>query len=383
MKSETQNKIQMSAAPGAAHAPAFFRPATAPGFFKAAANLQRKETPEIQRESIDGSCNTSRREYIQEAVTRAYGDLTAVLPMLRERPVPEHVNNALWMAFRDQSAGTADNVLFNIRRLQEAITSARFSCANSSNDSQCTGNTYGHAPLGVPNGVITLCDPKFFDMSMYAQSRGVIHEAAHMYLSMEDRGYFMGGYDSLCTENAHPSGTFNPADTNSGTEGDNPAYRLENADSYGCFVHMLRNWSGARLSRQSAAYRGDNLSIATEDITNDIYTESLTPQIHTFRVAGAPVNSGFRYRWRISANGRDYTPTATGGSNAGAFLEENREVYVSAALRQIFLRDGVRRVTLTCEIELYGPGPGGRLPSPVITKTLDLGIVVGREPGDI
>ncbi|HEY0608012.1 MAG TPA: hypothetical protein VGD35_00120 [Chitinophaga sp.] len=363
----------------------FFRPVATPAFFKAAANVQRKEMPEIQRESIDSSCNTSRREYIMETVTRAYGDLTAVLPMIRERPVPENVNNALWMAFRDRSPATADNVLFNIRRLQEVITSARFSCANSSNDSQCTGNTYGHAPRGDLNGVIVLCDPKFFEeMSVYAQSRGVIHEAAHIYLSMRDRGYFMGGgNESLCTESAHPAGTFDPGHTDSGTEGDNPAYRLENADAYGCFVHMLRNWSRARLSRQSAAYRGDNLSIATDDITNDIYTESLTPQIHTFRIAGAPVNSGFRFRWRLSANGTDYTPTAIGGSNAAAFLEENREVYVSAALRQIFLREGLRRVTLTCEIALYGPGPGGRHPSPVITKTLELGIVIGREPGDI
>ncbi|GAA0560423.1 hypothetical protein GCM10009415_48070 [Chitinophaga japonensis] len=361
--------------------PAFFRGTSGPGFFPAA-HTGRGQTPEIQRESIDSSCNTPQQEYITDAVTRAYGDLTAILPLVRERPVPEHVSNALWLAFRNNSVATADNVLFNIRRLQEVITSARFSCATRSGDPECGENTYGHAPRGMPGGVIVLCAPRFFDMSIFAQSRGVIHEAAHMYLSMRDRGYFYGDGENQCTETAHPTGNFDPGHEDSGTAGDHPSYRLENADAYACFVHFLRYWPRERLRTRSAAFRGDQLAIAADDITSDVYTEATTPQLHAFRITGMPANSGFRFRWQLRANGTDYTPAAMGSAAAGAFSEDNRAVYIPTSLRRILQREGVRRATLICETALYGPAPGDRFPAPVISTRQELNIIEGREPAD-
>jgi hypothetical protein len=337
---------------------------------------------QVQRWTID-NCSTSQQYYIEDAITRAYSDLTTALSLVQQRPVPDRVKNALWLAFRDDSDATADLALNNVKLLHKQITGTHFACSDKGADSDCDENL-AYAPIGKPQGIVTICRPQFFaaDMSMFDQSETVVHEAAHMYVSMRDRGYF-AQHANLCAETAHPSGTFDPAAAKSGTAGDNPAIRLENADSYGCLVHYLRYLDPAALQSRSAAYRGDNLSIVgLDDMMSELYTRATIPQLHRYGIRGAPENSGFQYRWRLQAGTVSYNPATSGRGSASAFAEDNLEVYFDSDLTKRLEADHVTKVTLVCEMQVFG-AYGDRFAPPVITKNRDLTVVFGPPPFDL
>jgi hypothetical protein len=322
----------------------------------------------IQRWAVSG-CTTPQEEYINDAVTRAYSDLSAVLPAVSARPVTEAVKDALWLAFRDDSDSTADLAKDNVGRLKDQITGTRFVCVNRESDRECRRGTLAYAPLGDRAGAVSICRPQFFDadMSVYAQSETVIHEGAHMYLSMEDRGYFAAP-QNLCSETPRPSNTTDRGARDSGTAGDNPALRLENADSYGCLVHYLRYVPSQRRHDTASGYRGANLTIDSEDLLFTIYTRATAPRAHKFSVGGLPENSGFRFRWTLRAGGHLYNPSSNAdGVDAGAFDERNDAVFVSTPLARLLWNGGVRQATLVCEIELFSPH-ADRFAPPVIIK---------------
>src|SRR2546423_595921 len=336
--------------------------------------------PRIQRWAVKG-CKGIQETYVDDAVTRAHGDLSNVLPKVGVRPVTEAVKDALWLAFRDNSDATADLALNNVRRLKEQITGTRFACVDRVSDDECKGETVAHAPIGKPAGTVSICRPQFFagDMTMFAQSETVIHEAAHMYLSMKDHGYFAAP-TNLCSETPKPKDVKDPGARESGTAGDNPAYRLENADSYGCFVHYLRYVSGDERHKTAEGYRGANLSIKSEDGLNTIFTRAFAPQLRKFSIAGLPSNSGFRFRWKLHTDKKDYDPTPLGGgANAAAFDEANAEVYFPNALATRIWNDGVRHAKLVCEVEIYG-AHGDKYAPPIITKETNVTVEDSAPP---
>ena len=341
---------------------------------------ESREPSRIQRWAVNG-CTNTQETYINDAVTRAHDDLSKVLPKVNVRPVTEAVKDALWLAFRDDSDATADLALNNVRRLKEQITGTRFACADRGSDDECKRGALADAPKGKPGGVVNICRPRFFaaDMTMYAQSETVIHEAAHMYLSMEDHGYFAAP-ENLCSETPKPKDVKDPGARDSGTAGDNPAYRLENADSYGCLVHYLRYVSGDERHKTAEGYRGANLSIKSEDGLNTIFTRAFAPQLRKFSIAGVPSNSGFRFRWKLRTDKKDYDPTPLGGgANAAAFDEANAEVYFPNALATRLWNDGVRHAKLICEVEIYG-AHGDKYAPPIITKEANVTVEDSAPP---
>jgi len=333
----------------------------------------------IQRWTIN-SCTFPEQVAIEGAITRAYDDLTLVLPHVKQRPVPDNVKNALYLAFRDDSDATADLVRDNIGRLQSEITSTHFVCVDRDHDRTCSdGDAVAYSHHGDPAGVVTICRPRFFsdDTTIYAQSETVIHEAAHIYLSIMDRGYF----SNRCAETATPPGVFDPSGSLSGTAGDNPALRLDNADSYGCFVYFMRYLQPPALQSTVTGYRGVDLAIEQVDDL-DLYTQATTPQLHRYRVAGVPDNSGFQYRWELKGGSVTYSlASLTGGGTTSAFSENNRQVYVPAVVAHLLEENRVAQVTLVCEIQFFR-AYGNRFVPPVVTKKLGLTVVVGRPPVD-
>ena len=336
------------------------------------------QAPLIQRWAVKG-CAKTEETYIDDAVTRADDDLSKVLPRVSVRPVTEAVKDALWLAFRDDSDATADLALNNVQRLKAQITGTRFACADRNSDDECKRGALADAPKGKPGGTVNVCRPQFFapDMTMQAQSETVIHEAAHMYLSMQDRGYFAAP-EKLCSETAKPKDVKDPGARDSGTAGDNPAYRLENADSYGCFVHYLRYVSSKERHDTATGYRGANLKIDSEDLGSTIYTKADVGPHNKFSIGGLPDNSGFRFRWKLHTDKKDYTPSSSDG-NAGAFDETNKSVFFPNPLVKRILDDGVRSAKLICEVELYG-AYGDRFAPPVITKEANITIQEGAPP---
>lgn len=346
-------------------------------------NSRQPTLPPIRRWAIEG-CTDPQEEYITDAVTRAYEDISQVLPLVNQRPTPDVVKSALWLAFRDDSESTVNLARANLQRLKQQITSTHFICTDRGVDPECKSDTLAHAPIGDVRGRVSICRPNFFDTdtSMYAQAETVIHEAAHMYLSMQDHGYFTN-QGNLCAETARPAGISNPAQAESGTAGDNPAYRLENADSYGCFVHYLRYEPPEGLQTRASSYRGGNLTIEpVDDLLLEAYTQVSTPQAHRFRIGGVPPNSGFRFRWRVEAGGEVFNPASTGDGSANAFREDNQEIYFPASLLRRLERDRVSQVHLICEIQLYGETGLNRFAPPVITKEADIVVVIGPPPFD-
>jgi uncharacterized protein DUF4157 len=339
--------------------------------------------PQLQRWAI-AKCLPSEEEEVVSAITRAYADLTAVLPRLKTRPVPDRVKDALWLAFRDGTDPTADLVADNVARLQSQITGTRFFCADATSDDGCKRGDYANATTGNPQGYTTVCRPQFFasDMSPQARSQTVIHEAAHMYLSMKDRGYF-ASKGNLCAETAHPAAPFDPQHKDSGTAGDNPAIRLENADSYGCLVHYLRYLQGDTLATTAASYRGASLAIKPlDDLDGTLYTRASIPPRHRFGITGVPDNSGFQYRWYLWAGSTAYEPKTTGRGNASVFADDNTEVYVSTELGRRLEQDHVTQAMLVCEVQLFGAF-GDRFAPPVRAEHLDVKVVAGPPPFDL
>ena len=334
----------------------------------------------VQRWAISG-CTVPQQDYIDEAISRAYEDLRVVHTLLTERPVPDNVKNALWLAFRDQSDATADLARDNIGRLSQQIANTHFQCADHGTDSTCTETTLAYADAGT----VTLCRPNFFadNMSMLAQAETVIHEAAHVYLSSLDWGYFTHTHD-LCSETPHPRGQFDDRGLGgySGTAGDNPAYRLENADSYGCLVYYLRYMGSSTLQTQGASYRGENLAIEpVDDILPELYTQVTTPELHRYRIRGVPENSGFQFRWSVQAGPNVFNPSSTGSGSASAFAEDNQVIFIPASIARFAESNHLSNVTLTCEIQLFRGTE--RMPARVITKTAVLRVVVGPPPIDL
>jgi hypothetical protein len=229
--------------------------------------------------------------------------------------------------------------------------------------------------------------PQFIDagMGINDQSKGIIHEAAHKYLSLDDTGYFASGQSS-CIETQHPNGVFDAATEASGTEGDSPSLRLRNADAYGCFVHFLTHETRQMMNARVEDFRGDNLRIVvhTEGIEGHvIYTDTDMPFDPSFIIGGVPVTSGFKFRWYLQVDSRLFSLSSRDtGHLAFEFDERNREVNADRNLRNILQNNGITSGDIVCEIQLFSPY-GTTFPSPVITKRLPVIIRNGRDPVNI
>jgi len=230
----------------------------------------------VQRWTID-DCNTAQSEYITDAISRGFTDLTTALRLVSVRPVTESVRDALWLAFRDSSDSTVELVTNNIRHLQNRLTSSNYKCQPSSHPS--CGDHCGYVEYGgTTTTFVYLCMPTFSNFSYLGQARCVVHEAAHQYLGLDDTGYFSA---AACEETPRRTRPNNAEDKDSGTAGDNPIHRLNNADAYPCFVHYLVHMTPEARSGAAASYRGANLQIEPRETT--IYTQTNTPSDPLFR----------------------------------------------------------------------------------------------------
>jgi hypothetical protein len=345
---------------------------------------QGGECVAIQRESTE-SCTKPETDYIGDAVTKAYADIGKVLPLMTPRPLTDDVKNALWLAFRDDSDSTADKVSKNLQTLRNNITGTHFTCQHSQDDAyakECAGGIYGHVKgqAGKHVDPVFLCMPQFSNLNTIGQARAVIHETAHRFLNVEDTGYFTM---PDCLETPRPAKS-TAQDKDSGTAGDAPVYRLNNADAYACFVHFMVYTTAADRTSRAQAYRGANLTIdkKTRGVEGEvIYAETKTPADPTFSAGGVPANSGFRIRWRFEAGGAsfDLTPAGHYSGSTNTFDEENKSVSVSSEVRTALAGKNLTEGKITCEVQLFGSAKDQPAP-PTVTKELSVKIRGGRDP---
>jgi hypothetical protein len=342
---------------------------------------QRGAGKSIQRESIE-DCTRPEADYVTEAVTRAWNDIRELLPLIDRRPLRESVSNALWLAFRDETESTATAVANRLRTIKDSIIHGQFICRRRPHPDylrSCNEESYGFVSWveeggrSTPLNPIFLCMPQFSDLNYYEQSRAVIHEAAHRYLNRQDTGYFTS---PDCLETGPQRRGVQPNDPHSGTRGDSPALRLNNADAYACFVHFLRYTPRSEMGARAESYRGTNLTIEARGGTY-VYTQTGSAAEPSFRITPAPDDAGFRFRWRLEANGRVYRLAHRSSTDPSDFNTQTTEVYVPQETRAALARDHVRAATIICEVQLYAGGPEA-----IVTRRIEVTVLDEPDPFD-
>lgn len=330
--------------------------------------------PALQRWSLS-NCNQAQTVYVEDAFAKSYDDLTKAVSMMSP-PTSPFVKNALYLAFRDDSEDTANKARERIGKLQKNITSTHVTCQPDTH-ADCKdkdGSIYDGYHTG---GEVYLCMPKYTNLDPIRQSNVLTHEAAHKYLDVRDTGYFTNN----CDETASRPG---PEDKDSGTAGDNPVYRFNNADSYSCFVHFLVRRKVAEVEKSAGEFKGSGLEMEAKE--KFIYTVTAMPSrdAGAFRILGAPTNSGFRYRWKFtSAAGEEFPLAAMNNStrNPALFEDDVTAVYVPSESRRLLGEKKVKKATVECLIQLFKPDKGDYVP-PTVTKSVEVDVYEGQDPFD-
>jgi hypothetical protein len=363
----------------------------------------------VQRWAIK-QCTPSQRYAIEDAIAKAFADLTAVQKLLNRTPVSTDINNALWLAFRDDSPKTLERVRDDIGQLKNKLTSSRIIC----DDKGCEEDEWGF----VENEIIHICAPKFFELKKVdgqpqktsktgkkfsgladrsrEQSHTLIHEAAHLYLHKKDRGYFDL---EACRETDSTPRKKIPkrwsVEAASGTKGDDPITRLDNADSYPCFVFLLlylpkgdadrSDIKAETLDARAQAYRGETLSIEPQDTDRrringeiTIFTQTTNSMRSLFTITRIPENSGFRFRWKLITAKHEFKLDSPNHSDTSSFDEDNKAVFISNQVRSSFGPADMGAATIRCDIQLYRPSSDKVVP-PVVTRTIEISIAQGQE----
>jgi Domain of unknown function (DUF4157) len=351
----------------------------------------------VQREVIE-NCSTPQNEAIAEAITQAYSYLGSAIRAL-QAPLTIAARNALWLAFRTDTEDVAQAVLANLQHIRNNITRTTYRCnqPSDSNYGADCANTNTFTPYGYvsrtsvcgngqgrPVSPIYLCIPSFTNLGMVKQGLTIIHEAAHLFLNICDTGYFT----DTCGESA-ASGTLSADAPRSGTAGDNPALRLNNADAYACLVHFLVHTRAAQAQASADAFRGNNLQIRSDEGTV-IFTQTRRPSSPTFYLDGIPGlwarrfhDSGFQFRWTLlGGNSINYSLYSEYGSDAAVLDGANVRVSVSQMVRTLLEGNNVSSATIICTIEVVS-GSGDRFAPVMLERRLSVSIVAGQDPFDL
>ena len=213
----------------------------------------------------------------------------------------------------------------------------------------------------------------------------VIHETSHNFLGSADHGYFT----TECSETAPTSAQQAPQDLASGTAGDNPLFRFDNADSYACFVQFIVRSGAAALRRQATDYRAGNVRIEAEDTTTIFVQPPSGRRDPVFRLTGLPPNHGFRFSWRLLMAGREFRLQSDQSADTWTFNAATTRVSISAALELLLRSSGVSSATIVCDIALFEPAGHSRgvprpypnpFDAPVVRKTLEITLARSEDP---
>lgn len=332
---------------------------------------------------------------VDEAVTEAFTLITRAINIMDTVPMPGTVNDALFLSFRDTSEATRNTVRQRLGTIRGHIRTATYQCTSSGEEGfdGCTSrsgnqrNAYvSHTDDGgrrVFIGNIMLCLPAFSGNPLAEQAGTIIHELAHYYLGVDDTGYFRAD----CAESARPAAATDESHEDSGTEGDAPATRLFNADSYSCFVHFLAVMPVRDMETRAAGYRGESLSIGSPDGVT-IYDETTVEQEPIFNIEGIPGmeghrihTSGMRFRWMLHADGTDFRMMSRyEPASSHVFHRGHTQAFVSRTVRSILAGRGVTSGEVVCRIMLPPQNIAGNTDGVVIEKRLPVVIARGMDP---
>lgn len=249
-------------------------------------------------------CDSSQSDLISAALSKARSNITAVLPALTASPLTADLQNALWLYFRDSSADTAQKVAENLRKIESKLSGISYECENDCQDDD-KGTLMGYTRLGTVVtglGSIHLCMNNL-KPNADAVARTMTHEAAHLALTATDSG---GYYDSDCSESEQTVTSGTPT-------------KLDNADSYCCFVENWLTKSGAQRTQTKKDLTGDSIAGIKQSPPGPIDLNGTAKKpIFTMTLDRGPLAQvpGVSYRWVFrDEQGRSYQMTDIDGQS--------------------------------------------------------------------
>jgi hypothetical protein len=307
----------------------------------------------VQRATFE-DCTTAQQGTISPAIGIAVGWLNTAISALAVNPLDARTSNALWLAFRDDSRATADTVRGKLSMIRSALPSATIECEQPNGvgyDFICGADTIGYtSPLSLfySIGNIHLCMGHWDSDNDTYHAHALIHESAHLFCQTSDAGYF----DSRdCTDT-------------SDTASLGQASRLDNADSFACFVRMTIASDAMSLTESRADYSGATMfeirqlpvgaiDLNAADVRRPLFS------VHKATMRPAATIPGFQFRWVIrDENDNRYLMIGIDGESVFHF-GDHVWARIGRATRALLKERGIRVAEVLCRLSI--PQIGDRL----------------------
>jgi len=284
-------------------------------------------------------CTSDQTTAIQEAVSQALADLDGAIGALSARPLSEHAQHALFLAFRAGDDAAADDVLSDLRAIRDGLPTVGIQCEQKEDMLFCTEGTAAYTNLA--SGVIHLCMNDWDDSDPVTENpRTLIHEGAHAFAGAPtvDDPYF----DHTCDETE-------------GTSGYSSEYRLGKADPLACVVYHLRHRTAGSAKFLKELYSGEALKQIVQSKPTGPISLSAGPDKPLFLLDRAPVAGGFTLRWRLYDDAdRHYLLRGEENDEPLDWLSftDQSQAIIGRKTRDLLAKRGVTNGTIKCTIRL-------------------------------
>ncbi len=284
-------------------------------------------------------CTSDQTAAIQEAVSQALADLDGAIGALSARPLSEHAQHALFLAFRASDEAAADGVLSKLREIRKGLPAVGIQCEQGEDPLFCSEGTAAYTNLA--SGVIHLCMSDWDDSDPVTENpRTLIHEGAHAFAGAPsvDDPYF----DHTCDDTEDTSGL--PSE-----------YRLGKADPLACVVYHLRHRTAESAKSLKELYSGEALKRIVQSRPTGPISLSGAPEKPSFLLDKAPVAGGFTYRWRLYDDAdRHYLLRGEENDEPLDWLSftDQSQAIIGRKTRDLLAKRGVTKGTIKCTIRL-------------------------------
>ena len=257
---------------------------------------------------------------------------------LAVRPLTVEARSVLLIAFRDGSDATATNVQGHLDSISAGWDALDLTCERR--------GTSGYPPCVDMSGTIAggytedrspnavhLCEVEWQGLANNDLKENVlVHEASHHFGRRGVEAY----YAPTCADNAAVNGL-------------DPAARLQNADSFACFVWMMNQtpeWIRTRMGQASG-------SQVTLSQTPEGPVDYLSPQhVPMFRIGGQ-VPEGAQFIWSVRDEARrQYTMWCGTASRSASDPSDCRAAYIHASTRSVLRAREVRAGWVVVNVRL-------------------------------
>jgi outer membrane protein OmpA-like peptidoglycan-associated protein len=305
-------------------------------------------------------CTPDQETSIQEAMSRALSDLDGAIATLAARPLSEHAQNAMFMAFRVSDDKATEDVLANLKKIRAGLPGVTIECDQPSDvNVVCRGETA--AATNIITGKVHLCMGDWDSSDKVKENpRTLVHEGAHRFAGAPGEGqdpYF----DSGCDES-------------SDTAAWGPGGRLGKADPLACVVYHLTHETAEITKDLKQLYSGESLTSIVQTKPKGPISLRGAERKPAFILNKAPVAGGFSFRWRLfDDSDRHYLLRGRESDEAldwHSFTDQSSAI-IGSKTRDLLTKRGVRKgvIEVTARIPLV---KGGRTVSEDKTLSLDV-----------